>query len=58
LRESLNLTEKPSGRSMTVFRWYLHIYSLDRCAEIRKNIFNFALHREPDDDAPICYPKG
>jgi predicted amidohydrolase len=31
---------------------------LDRCAEIRKNIFNFALHREPDDYAPICAPKG
>ena len=31
---------------------------LDRCAEIRKNIFNFALHREPGDYAPICAPKG
>jgi len=31
---------------------------LDRCAEIRKNIFNFALHREPGDYGPICAPKG
>lgn len=31
---------------------------LDRCAEIRRNIFNFALHREPDDYTPICEPKG
>ena len=30
---------------------------LDRCAEIRRNIFNFALHREPEDYAPICEPK-
>ncbi|MDX1489056.1 MAG: N-carbamoyl-D-amino-acid hydrolase [Acidiferrobacterales bacterium] len=28
--------------------------ALDRCAEIRKNIFNFALHREPADYGPIC----
>lgn len=31
---------------------------LDRCREIRENIFNFALHREPADYAPICAPKG
>lgn len=30
---------------------------LDRCREIRDNIFNFALHREPEDYAPICAPK-
>jgi predicted amidohydrolase len=30
---------------------------LERCAEIRKNIFNFAVHREPGDYAPICSPK-
>ncbi|MFK7860960.1 MAG: N-carbamoyl-D-amino-acid hydrolase [Granulosicoccus sp.] len=30
---------------------------LDRCAELRQNIFNFALHREPDDYGPICQPK-
>jgi len=31
---------------------------LDRCAEIRKNIFNFAVHREPGDYGPICAPKA
>jgi len=31
---------------------------LDRCAEIRRNIFNFALHREPGNYGPICAPKG
>ncbi|HUF86306.1 MAG TPA: N-carbamoyl-D-amino-acid hydrolase [Thermohalobaculum sp.] len=31
---------------------------LDRCREIRDNIFNFALHREPEDYAPICAPKA
>lgn len=31
---------------------------LDRCREIRANIFDFALHREPEDYAPICAPKG
>ncbi|WP_095588060.1 N-carbamoyl-D-amino-acid hydrolase [Actibacterium ureilyticum] len=31
---------------------------LDRCQEIRRNIFNFALHREPQDYAPITAPKG
>lgn len=30
---------------------------LDRCAEIRRNIFNFALHREPGDYTPICEAK-
>ncbi|MGQ7847299.1 N-carbamoyl-D-amino-acid hydrolase [Granulosicoccus sp. 3-233] len=30
---------------------------LDRCAEIRRNIFNFALHREPENYQPICEPK-
>ncbi|QEW19636.1 N-carbamoyl-D-amino acid hydrolase [Marinibacterium anthonyi] len=30
---------------------------LDRCAEIRANIFNFALHREPQDYAAITAPK-
>ena len=30
---------------------------LDRCAEIRANVFNFALHREPADYAPITAPK-
>lgn len=27
---------------------------LDRCSELRRNIFNFALHREPGDYGPIC----
>ena len=31
---------------------------LDRCREIRDNIFNFTLHREPDDYAPICAPRA
>lgn len=30
---------------------------LDRCAEIRKNIFNFGLHREPQDYYLITAPK-
>lgn len=30
---------------------------LDRCAEIRANVFNFAEHREPQDYAPITAPK-
>jgi predicted amidohydrolase len=31
---------------------------LDRCQEIRKNIFNFALHREPDNYRLITETKG
>lgn len=31
---------------------------LDRCSEIRANVFNFALHREPQDYAAITAPKG
>jgi len=31
---------------------------LDRCREIRENIFDFALHREPGDYGPICAPKS
>jgi predicted amidohydrolase len=31
---------------------------LDRCAEIRKNIFNFAAHREPGDYTAITAKKG
>ena len=31
---------------------------LDRCGEIRRNIFNFALHREPADYAPITRPRS
>jgi predicted amidohydrolase len=31
---------------------------LDRCAEIRRNIFNFAEHREPQDYAAITAMKG
>jgi predicted amidohydrolase len=31
---------------------------LDRCAEIRRNIFNFAAHREPGDYGPITAMKG
>lgn len=27
---------------------------LDRCRELRENVFNFALHREPDDYRDIC----
>lgn len=30
---------------------------LDRCGEIRKNIFNFSQHREPQDYAAITAPK-
>lgn len=30
---------------------------LDRCAEIRKNIFNFELHRQPRAYSAICAPK-
>ncbi|MCR8547543.1 N-carbamoyl-D-amino-acid hydrolase [Salipiger sp. P9] len=30
---------------------------LDRCTEIRANVFNFALHREPEDYALITAPK-
>lgn len=30
---------------------------LDRCAEIRANIFDFAAHREPGDYGLICAPK-
>ncbi|MYM56913.1 N-carbamoyl-D-amino-acid hydrolase [Thalassovita mangrovi] len=30
---------------------------LDRCAEIRANVFNFAQHREPQDYAAITAPK-
>ncbi|SFB74308.1 N-carbamoyl-D-amino-acid hydrolase [Tropicimonas isoalkanivorans] len=26
----------------------------DRCRELRENVFNFALHREPGDYGPIC----
>jgi predicted amidohydrolase len=26
----------------------------DRCKELRENVFNFALHREPGDYMPIC----
>ena len=28
--------------------------NLDRCKELRENVFNFALHRKPDDYAEIC----
>jgi len=31
---------------------------LDRCAEIRRNVFNFALHREPAEYAAITAPKA
>jgi predicted amidohydrolase len=31
---------------------------LDRCAEIRANIFNFALHREPQEYGEITAPKA
>lgn len=31
---------------------------LDRCLEIRANIFNFAAHREPQDYAALCAPKA
>ena len=27
---------------------------LDRCRELRENVFNFAIHREPDDYRDIC----
>lgn len=27
---------------------------LDRCKELRENVFNFTLHREPGDYGPIC----
>ncbi|WP_343081435.1 N-carbamoyl-D-amino-acid hydrolase [Ostreiculturibacter nitratireducens] len=31
---------------------------LDRCAEIRANVFNFAVHREPSDYVAITAPKA
>lgn len=31
---------------------------LDRCTEIRRNIFDFAEHRQPDQYAAIAAPKG
>ncbi|MGC9368355.1 MAG: N-carbamoyl-D-amino-acid hydrolase [Paracoccaceae bacterium] len=31
---------------------------LDRCAEIRRNVFDFALHREPEEYAAITAPKA
>jgi predicted amidohydrolase len=31
---------------------------LDRCQEIRKNIFNFSLHREPENYRLIAEPRG
>lgn len=31
---------------------------LDRCVEIRANIFNFAQHRQPQDYGPITAPAG
>ncbi|MBK0325953.1 N-carbamoyl-D-amino-acid hydrolase [Rhodobacteraceae bacterium F11138] len=30
---------------------------LDRCRELRDNVFNFSLHREPEDYSPICASK-
>ncbi len=30
---------------------------LDRCAEIRANVFNFALHRQPEDYAALTEPR-
>jgi len=30
---------------------------LDRCREIRENIFNFALHRQPEHYSIITEPK-
>lgn len=35
----------------------VHGCDLDRCSEIRNNIFNFALHREPEHYRPITEPK-
>ncbi len=35
----------------------VHACDLDRCREIRENIFNFALHREPDSYRLITEPK-
>ncbi|MGF1658162.1 MAG: N-carbamoyl-D-amino-acid hydrolase [Rubrimonas sp.] len=34
------------------------VVDLDRCAEIRRNIFDFAQHREPQDYAAITARKG
>jgi len=31
---------------------------LDRCAELKENVFNFALHREPQHYGPITETKG
>ncbi len=36
----------------------VHACDLDRCREIRENIFNFALHREPDSYRLITEPKA
>ena len=35
----------------------VHDCDLDRCAEIKEHIFNFALHREPEHYGPITAPK-
>jgi predicted amidohydrolase len=31
--------------------------NLDRCKELRENVFNFPLHRRPDDYVEICAKK-
>ena len=31
--------------------------NLDRCKELRENVFNFSLHRQPDEYKDICAPK-
>ncbi len=36
----------------------VHDCDLDRCREIKDNIFNFALHRQPENYGPIAAPKA
>ena len=31
--------------------------NLDRCRELRENVFNFSLHRRPNEYKDICAPK-
>jgi predicted amidohydrolase len=31
--------------------------NLDRCGELRENVFNFSLHRQPNEYKEICAPK-
>ncbi len=41
-----------------MFQTFTYACDLDRCKEIQENIFNFALHREPDSYRLITETKG